>query len=221
MSRYSDAIVGGIPNATDAEYASILRIVSRSSSSSREIGRLIISVSVAQTSSSLLSRLCTTCTPLSNRLYCSGTPSRLHSWHALSRSSGEISSDPRARLNRQNTSGSARIPPLLASTCGSQSASCLASCWWYSAPAVSLVTGEAIPIDSIIASISVVSASDASEGDDASPVSVVFDWRRFATEPARCSASVTISLALAMSAFMSVNAPPSVSCRCLCSWCCL
>ena len=160
---------------------------------------MIISIRVAQTSSSLLSRLCTTCIPLSNRLNCSGTPSRFHSWHAFNRSSGEINSLPRARLNRQKTSGSGKIPPLFARILGSQSPSCLASCWWYSAPAVSFVTGDAIPIDSIIASISVVSAVSAPV-DSSEPVT------RLRSTAARCSASCTISLAFAISAFMSTNA---------------
>eukprot|EP00955_Chlamydomonas_euryale_P030001 316435-Chlamydomonas_euryale.AAC.1 len=88
-----------------------------------------------QTAASECADDCTTSSPLCNRRSDSGRPSFANSFRLSSRSSGDTSSVPRARLYRQYTSGSVRMPPDAASGFSKKSASCRDSSTAYRLPA--------------------------------------------------------------------------------------
>mmetsp|Transcript_39960 Transcript_39960/g.91897 ORF Transcript_39960/g.91897 Transcript_39960/m.91897 type:complete len:228 (+) Transcript_39960:200-883(+) len=140
---------------------------------------------------------CITVTPLSNFRIDIARPSGRRIVATSTRSSGEISSIPRARLKIQYTSGRVIIPPASLSLplCVRKSASCRANCWWYSVPAEDRVTGLRIPIFNINSLICSLSPSFA-------PLAAASE----VTCALYRSMTDTTSRALPMSAFRSVKA---------------
>mmetsp|Transcript_41712 Transcript_41712/g.107996 ORF Transcript_41712/g.107996 Transcript_41712/m.107996 type:complete len:333 (+) Transcript_41712:398-1396(+) len=133
---------------------------------------------------------------------------RLTAWV---RSSGETSSVPRARLNRQYTSCIVSMPPARSTGLARKSDSWRDSSLWYDRPAVSLVTGDTMP-RSISSSSIAICASPSSPAMEPS-------CRRESVDRKR-SASDTSSIPLCSSALRSEKASLSTESAASASCCC-